>query len=645
MDKFFGKYTVTKKLGHGAMGVVYLGYDKYLERPVAIKTISSTMREEERKPRFIREAQSTAKLHHNNIVTIYDFGVEGEQLYIVMEYLEGHDLSELVSEKKAIDIKNRLEIVRQICLGLEYAHQHGVLHRDIKPGNIRVLEDGNVKIMDFGLATLNDTAPLPTITQSNAIMGTPHYIAPERIQGEKAEIRSDQFSVGVILYEMLTYHCPFTGDTISNIIFNILNTQPKRLDPEIIARFPEIDFIIKKSIAKNKEQRYRTMKEMASDISELQQKMMKQGFTMSEPIKIINQPMGTLDEINRETRITIDKYNEPTVELNPANTKTLASVMIMRPYLKTALLYGLPILGLLAVLYFFILAPKSPAPADVSVAFSSESIPASTEAQEGVLAFNAKPYASIDEVINIETEQHVSLAEGSRSTPVKLNLPSGKYRIVYSNPLWKEKKRIKIITVQPNESVYLEDRGEQDINSDAIKNFSIVRTKPALNIKDSLTTTIDKAGLSPAEELIDSGKQLLMEDKLNEAKDKFAAVLKLNSDHQAALYELNMLAIKYLNEGIEYYFNGDISKSEGLFREAVQIFSIGEVAEKYNKNLIIAYQFLAVDLIEKHYLENKEGGQALEEAKSYIVRIFAINSSFELEEKYFSPKVVEIFSK
>ena len=643
MDKTFGKYTVTKKLGNGAMGVVYLGYDKYLERPVAIKTIASTMREEERKPRFIREAQSTAKLHHNNIVTIYDFGVEGEELYIVMEYLDGNDLEDFISAKKAIDIKDRLEIVRQICLGLDYAHQHGVLHRDIKPGNIRVLEDGTVKIMDFGLATLNDTTPLSTITQSNAIMGTPHYIAPERIQGEKAEIRSDQFSVGLILYELLTYRRPFTGDTISNIIFNILNSQPKRLDPEIISKFPEIDFIIKKSIAKNKEQRYRSMKEMAADISELQQKMMKQGFTMSDPIKVIDRPMGTLEEFNTETLITIDQYNEPTVELNPVKDTKGAASTVMRPYLKKALIWGLPILGLLVVLYLFVLTHK-PAPSDVSTTIPDISAPVQGVATDGFLAFNVKPYAVIDEIVNLESQQPLRLIGETRLTPVKLALQPGKYRIVYSNPQWNGKKKTKIVTVTSHDIVYLEDRAEQNFIFLAVKNFAGVITQPVLEAS-TLTATVDKADLSPAEKLIDSGKQLIAEGKLNEAKDNFAAVLQLDSDHQAALYELNSLAVKYLAEGIEYYFNGNVSESEGLLREAVQILSMEEVGERYRKNLIVTYQFLAVVLIEKHYLGNDSEGNALDEAKLYISRIFDMNPGFELDKKYFSPKVVDIFSK
>jgi tetratricopeptide (TPR) repeat protein len=155
----------------------------------------------------------------------------------------------------------------------------------------------------------------------------------------------------------------------------------------------------------------------------------------------------------------------------------------------------------------------------------------------------------------------------------------------------------------------------------------------------------DRAVLSPAEELIDSGTQLVMEGKLTEAKEKFFAVLQLGAGHQAAQHELNLLAVKYLNEGIRNYFNGEVAKSEGPFREAEQILSRAALVVKYGKNLIITYQFLAVVLIEKHFLGMDAAGNGLDEARSYIAGILSMNPGFELEKKYFSPKVVDIFSR
>ena len=174
--------------------------------------------------------------------------------------------------------------------------------------------------------------------------------------------------------------------------------------------------------------------------------------------------------------------------------------------------------------------------------------------------------------------------------------------------------------------------------------------KDAGKVKPGVKTGVqpqagDKTVLSPAEELIDSGKQLVMEGKLTEAKEKFFAVLQLGAGHQAAQHELNLLAVKYLNEGIRNYFNGEVAKSEGPFREAEQILSRAALVVKYGKNLIIAYQFLAVVLIEKHFLGMDAAGNGLDEARSYIARIISMNPGFELEKKYFSPKVVDIFSR
>ncbi|HLP47883.1 MAG TPA: hypothetical protein VK469_18205, partial [Candidatus Kapabacteria bacterium] len=197
-------------------------------------------------------------------------------------------------------------------------------------------------------------------------------------------------------------------------------------------------------------------------------------------------------------------------------------------------------------------------------------------------------------------------------------------------------------TIQPNDTIFLQDRVERNLILDAIKNFAAAKTKPSLN-ESTITAAVDKTQLTPAEELIVSGKQFLMEGKLNEAEEKFAAVLQLDCSHQAALYELNSLAVMYLNEGIEKYFSGASFKSENLFKSAVQILSLEEVAEKYSKNLVTAYQFLAIALIEKYYLGNDKEENAFEEARHYIARILAINPGFELEKKYFSPKIIDIF--
>jgi len=441
MEKSFGKYQVNKELGRGAMGVVYLGYDTALDRPVAIKTIASTMREEELKKRFIREAQSAGKLRHNNIVTIYDFGLENDQLYLVMEYLEGQDLESLIASKKPLDLRERLDIVRQLCLGLNYAHEHGILHRDIKPANIRILPDGTVKIVDFGLASMQTS----TLTKSNAILGTPHFMAPERIQGEKADGRSDQFSTGLILYELLTYQRPFTGDSISSIIFKILNQQPKRLDPQLIDQYPKLENIIKKAIAKIPGNRYPSMKEMIADIETLQQELTRDNFIFTDPIPLVEELMILPAE---------------TETFRPATDSCKTTIQKKEPKKKHRTLARIiPALILLIAIYivFFHRGPITPPPT----------------ANAGYLAFDVKPFAHIEEIINQETGEPVSLPKDSRITPVRLILSPGKYRLVYSNPRWSGKNRTLSFSITTGKTSLLKDSVGEDFIRDAIRYFSI----------------------------------------------------------------------------------------------------------------------------------------------------------------------------
>jgi serine/threonine protein kinase len=374
-----------------------------------------------------------------------------------MEYLEGGNLQERINASTSMDIKEKLDIVRQICLGLDYAHRNGVLHRDIKPANILVLDDGTVKIVDFGLAMIHTETP--SLTQSSAIMGTPHYIAPERIYGEKACAQSDQFSVGLILYEVLTYSCPFTGDSISNIIYKILNSEPKRLDPKLTSMYPEIEFIITKAIAKDPGQRFPSMKEMAVNIEALQQKMAAQSFALDTPIGTLDEPMEALAKEGGETYKIFDNG---TVRMEPVKHR----------HNKLTLLLTLVVLGMLTAMYFLFLTPGKPAPvqapAPVQVPVTEPGA-----AREGGLAFDVKPYAVINEVVNLESQQPLLLTDESRTTPLRLTLPPGKYRIVYSHPQWKGKTRTRIVTITAGETNFQQDLVDQDFVLDAIKHFSI----------------------------------------------------------------------------------------------------------------------------------------------------------------------------
>ena len=205
-----GKYRILGKIGQGAMGEVYKAHDPVLGRFVAIKTISKGISSDEKaRERFQHEAQSAAHLNHPNIITVYDFGEEEGTIYMAMELLEGTDLRELIEKRALTKIAEKLGIMEQICDGLAFAHAKGVVHRDLKPGNIHILPSGQVKIMDFGLARRSEDA-----ARTSVIMGTPYYMAPEQAQGERATARSDIFALGAVFYELLSGRRPFTGDSI-----------------------------------------------------------------------------------------------------------------------------------------------------------------------------------------------------------------------------------------------------------------------------------------------------------------------------------------------------------------------------------------------------------------------------------------------
>ncbi|MEP6768829.1 MAG: serine/threonine-protein kinase, partial [Acidobacteriota bacterium] len=238
-----GRFQVAGLLGEGAMGVVYLGHDPQIERPVAIKTVrpqgvggSSA----ELETRFLNEAKLAGRLQHPNIVTIYEAGQAEGLLYIAMEYVDGDALTHFLaprdrggvalsqgstSPRGTLSLRERVEVVRESALALQHAHQRGVLHRDVKPGNILLTRDRRVKVADFGIGKL--LAATVDLTRTGQMIGSPAYMSPEQIRGEKLDGRSDFFSLGVVFYELMTGSRPFPGDSITTLVYQILHTEPR----------------------------------------------------------------------------------------------------------------------------------------------------------------------------------------------------------------------------------------------------------------------------------------------------------------------------------------------------------------------------------------------------------------------------------
>ena len=259
-----GKYRILDLVGEGAMGVVYRGVDTVLNRTVAIKVMSeSVSRQQELRDRFLREAQSAGSLQHPNVVTIYDFGEMEGHLFIAMEFVDGVDLERLLATHEPLTIQQRLDIAIDVLTGLSYAHRHGIVHRDVKPANIRVTEEGRAKVMDFGVAYLDSSR----LTQTGAMMGTPSYMAPEQVVGGKITPLTDVFAMGSVLYELLTGARPFEGNTLHNTLYKIVSEDPVPVLQLLPGLPPALDRIIRKALSKEPADRHQSALEMADDLA------------------------------------------------------------------------------------------------------------------------------------------------------------------------------------------------------------------------------------------------------------------------------------------------------------------------------------------------------------------------------------------
>jgi serine/threonine-protein kinase len=268
-----GRYVIQSEIGRGAMGVVYKATDSVLERTVAVKTVNMTLEQDgadKYEARFYQEARAAAGLNHPNIVVVHDVGKSGEVIYMAMEYIEGVELRSLMGEGQRVGVPQAVAIAAQVAEGLAYAHQHGVVHRDIKPANIMVVPNGPAKITDFGIARRRAASEL---TQTGMLLGSPKYMSPEQVIGKRADHRSDIFSLGVILYEMLCGAAPFNGENVTALMYQTVNFVPP--PPSSVNKaVPEmLDFIVAKMLAKPLEERYQDAGETTKDLRECERQL------------------------------------------------------------------------------------------------------------------------------------------------------------------------------------------------------------------------------------------------------------------------------------------------------------------------------------------------------------------------------------
>lgn len=412
--KRFGRYEIVAELGRGAMGVVYKARDPQIERMVAVKTVSmwgQDLEEETQfRMRFLNEAQAAGRLHHAGIVSIFDVGQnpENEDPYIVLEYVSGEPLNRILAREKKLPPPKALQIAEEVADALDYAHAQGVVHRDIRPGNIMVTEDGHAKIADFGIAKLN----LAHFTLPGRVMGTPAYMAPEQLSGEGVDGRSDLFSLGVILYAMVTGHSPFQGNSATTVCFKVANREPVAATAFDLTLPPELDQVISRAMAKDPAQRYQSGAEFASDLRQLQQLFLNTGSTTTSlraPLLTGTKSAGT------RTRNSQMAPRMHTSAINP--THKLVHDTIRKMPLRNLILIGAALIILLIAgvqLKLLVISPKlgmnapklaPSAPATPGIESMQSSLSVPKDSPSGVAPAIAPPASPANSTAETESKQ------------------------------------------------------------------------------------------------------------------------------------------------------------------------------------------------------------------------------------------------
>ncbi len=387
----YGRYRIIKELGKGTMGVVYQAHDPQIDRMVALKILRpDRVTSESFVARFLKEARAIGRLSHAHIVTIYDVGEDHGTVYIAMEFLKGEPFNEVVRSGR-LSVPQCVDIARQVAETLDYAHRQGIVHRDIKPSNIILTEENQVKLTDFGIARIEDTAAGQQ-TQAGEILGTPVYMSPEQVMGQKVDGRSDLFSVGVILYEMVVGRRPFGGNNIAAIFRAITHDVPEvpsEADPFVPQRLSDL---IMKSLAKDPGQRFQT------------------GRQMAEALATVLPPEGKPGEA------------PPPPPAGPPKSGLKATVM--------ALLLVVILAGGAGGYYFF--ARKSEKPGEQVTQIdraatrdvTPESSPEPAKPQEAMLRISSEPSGAM-----------ISIDNGDKGpTPLDVPLPMGKHEVRLSLP-------------------------------------------------------------------------------------------------------------------------------------------------------------------------------------------------------------------
>lgn len=305
-QKINDRYQIIKTIGEGGMANVYLAYDTILDRNVAVKVLRGDLAQDEKfVRRFQREALSASSLSHPNIVEVYDVGEDNGQYYIVMEYIEGKHLKQLLKKRGNLTVTEVIDIMLQITDGMALAHDSYIIHRDIKPQNIMILENGLVKITDFGIAMAMNAAQL---TQTNSVMGSVHYLPPEQASGNGSTLQSDIYSMGILMYELLCGHLPYRGDNAVEIALKHLK-EPLPSIREYLPNLPQsVENVILKATAKNPKNRYADAREMHEDL-----KTVMDDSRINEPRYVYPYPEG--EEVEKTKKVVKNEMPDDEVKV------------------------------------------------------------------------------------------------------------------------------------------------------------------------------------------------------------------------------------------------------------------------------------------------------------------------------------------
>ncbi|MBT7410890.1 MAG: serine/threonine protein kinase [Methylococcales bacterium] len=468
-----GKYKIEKVLGQGAMGIVYVGFDSGIERKAALKTVRKDVLDqgdaEEVLARFKREAQAAGRLLHPNIVSVYEYGEEDDTAYIAMEFVKGKELKDYFDKEERFELKDAVKVVNQILSALSFSHDKGVVHRDIKPANIFVMESGDIKLGDFGIARIDSS----NLTQAGTVMGTPSYMSPEQFMGQRVDGRSDLFSVGVILYQFLTNEKPFTG-SLTTIMHKVMNTVPE--NPSALnLQIPQFfDAVVQKAIAKRPDERFQNADEFTRALNAA-----LIGQPMEEPEDEMDDDDATIvgQSVDDATMVATKAPPPPAAKVKPQQTRPAASaqpshVESVSSSSATSSNKGIAI----AVVSLLILvggglglwqmgvfnekqATAVVVPEKVTVKVAPEVVVKPPETTENVTTTNANDIVSGTIYVTTEPSGVIVQSTGGEffgTTPAELEFSPGEYELVFEKDGYMSTEAFIEIDPGKNEALHME---------------------------------------------------------------------------------------------------------------------------------------------------------------------------------------------